>query len=149
MYTQRLAVDDLQSRDGPFDGPAVYARSKRAEMALCLEWADLLRGSGVVVHAMHPGWADSPGIRKALPGFSRALGPLLRTPEEGSDTLVWLASAREPAATSGQLWLDRRPRTLHRLARTRESKVERDYLLATCAGLAESTRLLPGTRADS
>jgi dehydrogenase/reductase SDR family protein 12 len=136
MYTQRLAVDDLQSREGPFDGPAVYSRSKRAEMALCLEWADLLRGSGVVVHAMHPGWADSPGIRAALPGFSRALGPLLRTPEEGSDTLVWLASAREAAATSGQLWLDRRPRGLHRLARTRESKVERDYLLATCAELA-------------
>ena len=136
MYTQRLAVDDLQSREGPFDGPAVYSRSKRAEMALCLEWAGLLRGSGVVVHAMHPGWADSPGIRAALPGFSRALGPLLRTPEEGSDTLVWLASAREPAATSGQLWLDRRPRALHRLARTRESKVERDYLLATCAELA-------------
>jgi dehydrogenase/reductase SDR family member 12 len=135
MYTQRLAVDDLQTRDGTFDGPAVYARTKRAEMALCLEWADLWRGSGIVVHAMHPGWADSPGIRAALPGFSRMLGPLLRTPEQGSDTLVWLASAPEPAATSGLLWLDRRPRPLHRLTRTRDSKVERDYLLAECARL--------------
>ena len=101
MYTQRLAVDDLQSREGPFNGPAVYARTKRAEVALCEEWADAWRGTGVVVHAMHPGWSDSPGIREALPGFSRAIGPILRTPQEGTDTLVWLASADEPAATSG------------------------------------------------
>jgi dehydrogenase/reductase SDR family protein 12 len=114
----------------------VYSRTKRAEMVLCQEWADRWRGSGVVVHAMHPGWSDSPGIRDALPGFSGVIGPILRTPEEGVDTLVWLASADEPAATSGQLWLDRRPRPLHRLARTRESAVERRFLVDTCARLA-------------
>jgi dehydrogenase/reductase SDR family protein 12 len=136
MYTERLAVDDLQSLEGPFRGPAVYSRSKRAEMALCQEWADALRGSGIVVHAMHPGWSDSPGIRDALPGFSRAIGPILRTPEEGVDTLVWLASSSRAATTSGQLWLDRRPRPIHRLARTRDSRVERRFLLAECARLA-------------
>jgi dehydrogenase/reductase SDR family protein 12 len=136
MYTQRLAVDDLQSRDGPFSGPAVYSRSKRAQMAICEEWADALRGSGIVVHAMHPGWSDSPGIRDALPGFSRLLGPILRTPEEGVDTLVWLASASQVASTSGRLWLDRRPRPIHRLARTRDSHVERRFLLAECARLS-------------
>ena len=72
MYTQRLDVDDLQSREGPFDGPAVYSRSKRAEMALCEEWAERARAArGVVVHAMHPGWADSPGIQSRCPA-SRA-----------------------------------------------------------------------------
>jgi dehydrogenase/reductase SDR family member 12 len=142
MYTQRLAVDDLQTQEGPFSGPAVYSRTKRAEMALCEEWAERLRGTGIVVHAMHPGWSDSPGIRDALPGFSRLIGPILRTPEQGVDTLVWLASAGEPAATSGQLWLDRRARPIHRLARTRDSRVERQSLLDQCArlsGLAERT----------
>jgi dehydrogenase/reductase SDR family protein 12 len=137
MYTQRLAIDDLQSREGPFVGSTAYSRSKRAEMVLCEEWADRLRGSGIVVHAMHPGWSDSPGIRDALPGFSRLIGPILRTPAEGVDTLVWLASAGEPAATSGQLWLDRRPRPLHRIARTRESAVERRSLLEQCGALAD------------
>ncbi|HEY1480902.1 MAG TPA: SDR family NAD(P)-dependent oxidoreductase [Gaiellales bacterium] len=136
MYTERLAVDDLQSREGTFSGPVAYSRSKRAEVAICEEWADRLRGSGIVVHAMHPGWSDSPGIRDALPGFSRLIGPILRTPEEGVDTLLWLASADEPATTSGQFWLDRRPRAIYRLARTRDSKVERDHLLAECARLA-------------
>ena len=146
MYSERLAVDDLQSREGPFKGPAVYSRTKRAEMAICQEWAETLRGSGIVVHAMHPGWSDSPGIRDALPGFSRAIGPILRTPEEGVDTLVWLASSSQAAATSGLLWLDRRPRPIHRLARTRDSRVERRFLLAECARLAriESPALAAG-----
>jgi dehydrogenase/reductase SDR family member 12 len=107
-------------------------------MALCEERADAWRGTGVVVHAMHPGWSDSPGIREAVPGFLRAIGRILRTPQEGTDTLVWLASADEPAATSGQLWLDRRPRAIHRLARTADSRVERRYLLEECARLAEA-----------
>jgi dehydrogenase/reductase SDR family member 12 len=97
-------------------------------MALCEERADAWRGTGVVVHAMHPGWSDSPGIREALPGFLRAIGPILRTPQEGP--------ADEPTATSGQLWLDRRPRAIHRLARTADSRVERRYLLEECARLA-------------
>jgi dehydrogenase/reductase SDR family member 12 len=144
MYTQRLAVDDLQAREGAFNGPAVYSRTKRAEMALCEEWADAWRGTGVVVHAMHPGWSDSPGIREALPRFSRAIGPILRTPQEGTDTLVWLASAKEPAAISGQLWLDRRPRAIHRLARTADSRVERRFLLEECARLAGPDPALAG-----
>lgn len=147
MYTQRLAVDDLQSQEGPFSGTTAYSRTKRAEMALCQEWADRWRGSGIVVHAMHPGWSDSPGIREALPGFSRLIAPILRTPEEGTDTLVWLASAPEPARTSGQLWLDRRPRPIHRLARTVDSAVERRFLLAECARLTGiDTGGLPGPR---
>jgi NAD(P)-dependent dehydrogenase (short-subunit alcohol dehydrogenase family) len=136
MYSERLAVDDLQSQEGRFRGPAVYARTKRAEVAICQEWAETLQGSGIVVHAMHPGWSDSPGIRDALPGFSRAIGPILRTPEQGVDTLVWLASAAQAAATSGLLWLDRRPRPIYRLSRTRDSRVERRFLLAECARLA-------------
>ena len=48
---------------------------------------------------MHPGWADTPGITDSLPGFSRALGPILRTAEQGADTAVWLLGADvEPGA---------------------------------------------------
>jgi dehydrogenase/reductase SDR family member 12 len=135
-YGERLAVDDLQFREGAFSGTVAYARSKRAQLALCEEWADRLRGTGVVVHAMHPGWSDTPGIRGSLPRFSRLIGPILRTPDEGVDTLLWLASAPEAATTSGGFWLDRRRRPFHRLARTRESAVERRSLLDQCAALA-------------
>ena len=97
MYTRRLDVDDLQSRRGTYDGRVAYARTKRAEVVLAERWAAELAGTGVVVHAMHPGWADTPGIKTSLPGFQRIMRPLLRTPEQGADTIVWLAAAEEPA----------------------------------------------------
>ena len=107
MYLRRLDVDDLQSRRGEFDGPMAYARSKRAEVVLAERWGQELAGTGVVVHSMHPGWADTPGIKGSLPGFERVMRPLLRTPEQGADTIVWLAAADEPARTTGRFWCDR------------------------------------------
>ncbi len=136
MYTQRLRVDDLQSAHGRFDGASVYARSKRAEVILTELWAQRLAGSGVTVHAMHPGWVDTPGIRASLPRFYRATRPLLRTPAEGADTIVWLGAATEPALRSGLFWHDRRPRPVHLLPRTRESLAERASLWAQCIELS-------------
>ena len=118
MYTRRLDVDDLQSRRGTYDGRVAYARTKRAEVVLAERWAAALAGTGVVVHAMHPGWADTPGIKSSLPAFQRIMRPLLRTPEQGADTIVWLAAAEEPGRTTGRFWCDRHVRATHRLART-------------------------------
>jgi dehydrogenase/reductase SDR family protein 12 len=136
MYTQRLRADDLQSAHGRFDGAAVYARSKRAQVILTELWAQRLAGSGVTVHAMHPGWVDTPGVRDSLPRFYRATRPLLRTPAEGADTIVWLGAAAEPALRSGLFWHDRRPRPVHLLPRTRETPAERASLWAQCIELS-------------
>jgi dehydrogenase/reductase SDR family protein 12 len=119
MYAQRLDVDALRPSAADYDGVKAYARCKRAQVALVEEWTRRLAGTGVTVNAMHPGWADTPGIRKALPAFSRALGPFLRTPEQGADTIAWLASAPEAAAYSGRFFLDRRPRATFRVPGTR------------------------------
>jgi hypothetical protein len=58
---------------------------------------------------MHPGWADTPGLDTSLPGFRRFIKPLLRSAEEGADTIVWLAAAPEAAALTGGFFLDRKP----------------------------------------
>ncbi len=55
---------------GDFDGTTAYARTKRAEVVLTEMWAQRLAGSGVVVHAMHPGWADTPASRPRCPRFT-------------------------------------------------------------------------------
>ena len=119
MYTEPLDVDTLESDPDAYDGTAAYARCKRAQVALAEEWTRHLLDTGVTVNTMHPGWADTPGLRTALPGFSRIVGPLLRTPEEGADTIAWLAAAPEASAHSGLFFLDRRARAKHRLRRTR------------------------------
>jgi NAD(P)-dependent dehydrogenase (short-subunit alcohol dehydrogenase family) len=119
MYTEPLDVDALDPDPAAYDGTKAYARCKRAQVVLTEEWTRHLLDTGVTVNAMHPGWADTPGLRTALPGFTRMVGPLLRTPEEGADTIVWLAAAPDAADQSGLFFLDRRARAKHRLRRTR------------------------------
>jgi NAD(P)-dependent dehydrogenase (short-subunit alcohol dehydrogenase family) len=119
MYTQKFDLATLEMAPGEYDGTVAYARVKRAQLVLMHEWARRLAGTGVMVHAMHPGWADTPGIRDSLPGFARVMGPVLRTPEQGADTAVWLAAAPGPGLVTAEFWLDRRPRWEHKLPWTR------------------------------
>ncbi len=46
MYTQRIDVEDLQTEQGAYDGAAVYAATKRAEVILTELWAQRLHGTG-------------------------------------------------------------------------------------------------------
>ena len=130
MYSQKLDVDALLNNDeGDYSGSATYARQKRALMVLTEEWAEKWKGQGIVVNAMHPGWADTPGVRSSLPMFRKLTRAVLRTSEEGADTIVWLAVAREASAVSGKLFLDREVRSTHLLKTTIEPREERRKLL--------------------
>ncbi|MEM9313005.1 MAG: SDR family NAD(P)-dependent oxidoreductase [Pseudomonadota bacterium] len=120
MYTQPLSVKRLQARPEGYSGAVAYARCKRALMVVSEEWAREWADDGIVVNAMHPGWADTPGVESSLPGFHRVTKHILRTPAEGADTIVWLAAATEAGELTGKLFLDREPRTTHLLSRTRE-----------------------------
>lgn len=121
MYAAPLAVRGLEMR-GEFKGSTQYALAKRAQVTLNEMWAGRPDSAGVRFHAMHPGWADTPGVRASLPLFRRAVGPLLRSPEQGADTVVWLAADDTlPLAENGGFWHDRERRPIHRLARTRRS----------------------------
>jgi NAD(P)-dependent dehydrogenase (short-subunit alcohol dehydrogenase family) len=115
MYTQRFDLADLEMGPADYDGTVAYARVKRAQLVLMHEWVRRMEGSGVLFHAMHPGWADTPGIRSGLPGFAKVMGPLLRSPEEGADTAVWLAASPRAEITTGGFWLDRRRRLEHKV----------------------------------
>jgi dehydrogenase/reductase SDR family protein 12 len=136
MYTQKVDLADLQSEHGSYDGTAVYARTKRAEVILTEVLAERLKDTGVVVHAMHPGWVDTPGVRSSLPQFYKATRLLLRTPQEGADTIVWLGAASEPTRSSGGFWHDRRQRPIHRVPWTKESPEDRERLWAECERLS-------------
>jgi NAD(P)-dependent dehydrogenase (short-subunit alcohol dehydrogenase family) len=144
MYTQKLDLDDLQLTAGTYVGPWAYARAKRAQVALVREWARRLRGTGVTINAMHPGWADTPGLAETLPGFHRLMGPFLRTPAEGADTVVWLGADPAAAATSGALFLDRRRRPFDRVPGTRLSAADRGRLWDAVVKLSGEPDPIPG-----
>jgi NAD(P)-dependent dehydrogenase (short-subunit alcohol dehydrogenase family) len=128
MYTQALPLDDLAYERGEYNGARAYARAKRAQVALVREWARRFRGTAVVANAMHPGWANTPGLEASLPGFARLVGPGLRTAAEGVDTMLWLAAAPEARETTGRLFLDRRTRPFDRLPSTRLTRDDRRAL---------------------
>ena len=122
MYTQRFAAAELEMNPANYDGTIAYARAKRAQVMLTHEWAQRVPASDVVFHSMHPGWADTPGVESSLPGFYRVMRPLLRSPEQGADTAVWLASAPEALEVNGAFWHDRRRRSEHRVPWTRSDE---------------------------
>jgi NAD(P)-dependent dehydrogenase (short-subunit alcohol dehydrogenase family) len=127
MYTAPLPVDDPEYTRGDYKPPTAYARSKRVQVSLLPVLAQRWRTLGV--HAMHPGWADTPGVVDSLPGFHKLTGPILRGAAQGADTSVWLV-ATEPSPESGLLWHDRRPRPEHLTKRTRETEADREAMWA-------------------
>ena len=136
MYTQPLRIDDPEYQLGDYDGTVSYARTKRMQVVLAQLWARHL--PGVAVHAMHPGWANTPGITDSLPRFARVVGPILRDADQGADTAVWLTAAEWPGATTGLFWHDRRPRPTSYLPFTRHSPADAQRLWDYCV---VSTRL--------
>ena len=138
MYSQKLRAWDLQNEEDKYSGSVAYARCKRALMIKTEQWAEDWADDGIVANAMHPGWADTPGVETALPEFHKLTRRILRTPEEGADTINWLAVATEAGKVSGKLFLDREPRTTHLMASTRESGESREALRQALANWNQS-----------
>jgi NAD(P)-dependent dehydrogenase (short-subunit alcohol dehydrogenase family) len=136
MYGQRISISNLHNDRGEYKGSAAYARTKRGQVILTEIWAEQLEELGVTVNAMHPGWADTPGVVQSLPTFHKITRPFLRTPAEGADTIVWLAASDEAAGKTGLFWHDRQPRPTHRTKRTEERPEDRAALLQALSDLS-------------
>ncbi len=129
MYGQAIPEGDLQSEQEDYSPKKLYARTKREQVAVTEGWAERLKDRGVVVHSMHPGWVDTEGVRQWMPVFRSATLPIMRNPEQGADTVVWLGAAPEPLRQTGLFWHDRRPRPT-------------SYLIGPSPGGAEERRRL-------
>jgi NAD(P)-dependent dehydrogenase (short-subunit alcohol dehydrogenase family) len=107
---ESLDFNDLQSANG-YGGLKVYSRSKLANILFTRELAQRLAGTGVTANCLHPGvvktrFGDSSG------GLLGLLIPFLRlffiSPEQGAETIVYLASSPEVADTSGGYFVKRK-----------------------------------------
>jgi len=118
MYGAALDLDALQAADAAHhDGFTAYAQHKRAQVELTHGWNSLGEGQPKA-WVMHPGWVDTDGVRTALPGFRKAFSTVLRAPEEGADTALWLAATRPD--TGEGIWLDRHRDSEHAFGFTRK-----------------------------
>ena len=105
-----LDFSDLQSADG-YRGFKVYGRSKLANILFTRELARRLAGTGVTANCLHPGTVAT-RFGDASGGFMGLLIRFLRlffiSPEEGAETIIYLASSPEVANTTGGYFVKRK-----------------------------------------
>ena len=104
-----IDFDDLQSERRYRDFP-VYGMTKKANILFTYELAERLEGTGVVANCAHPGGVNTNfGNDNRSPGILlfRAFKPFMRTPEQGADTVIYLASSPEAAEMNGKYLTDR------------------------------------------
>ncbi len=148
MYAKKLDLHALTGRAGRFDGVSQYAHTKRAQSVLSRQLADRFREYGIAVHCMHPGWASTPGVQSSIPNFWRVTRQILRSSEEGADTIVWLAACDKAQEQSGLFWFDRQAVPTH-LRRGTQSTADEEHALwlqlLEWAGLDDSVFAAPTT----
>jgi NAD(P)-dependent dehydrogenase (short-subunit alcohol dehydrogenase family) len=104
-----IDFDDLNS-ERRYRAFQVYGITKKANILFTYELAQRLKGTGVVANCVHPGGVNTSfGDNNLSPGILifRALKPFMRTPEQGADTVIFLASSPEAAEMSGKYLTDR------------------------------------------
>mmetsp|Transcript_3007 Transcript_3007/g.5584 ORF Transcript_3007/g.5584 Transcript_3007/m.5584 type:complete len:397 (+) Transcript_3007:163-1353(+) len=116
-YTQKLDSKNLQTTEGFDDGTYIYAQNKRQQLVLTEKWGQIFAESNqqqqqrpLVFQSMHPGWVDTPVLKSSMPDFYNRFKQKLRTPDEGADTILWLATSDEALKSPpGSFFLDRKP----------------------------------------
>jgi NAD(P)-dependent dehydrogenase (short-subunit alcohol dehydrogenase family) len=98
-----LDLSDLQN-ERSYGAFRTYGQSKLANILFTLELAERLKGTGVTANALHPGavatrLGNNNGLlaKIALP----VLKPFFRTPAQGAETSIYLATDPELADISG------------------------------------------------
>jgi retinol dehydrogenase-12 len=102
--------DDLQS-ERRYRGFPVYGMTKKANILFTYELAERLQGTGVVANCLHPGAVSTnfgQNNRGPMALLFRLLKPFMRSPEQGADTLVYLASSPEAGEMNGKYLKDRK-----------------------------------------
>ena len=124
MDTGIMAQDRLEVLAGALVlavgvGFAAYAAHKRAQVALTDYWRAAFHNLDVDAYVLHPGWADTAGVQSSLPTFRKILKPILRNANQAADTIIWLAATR-PKTIADRVWFDRKQRSTHAYAHTRQ-----------------------------
>ena len=104
----RLDFGDLENERG-YRAMSVYGQSKLANLLFTYELARRLEGTKVTANTLHPG-AVGTGLGRNNGRFaivlSRLLRPLLRTPERGAETSIYLAASPKVEGVNGKYFAD-------------------------------------------
>jgi len=102
-----IDFDDLQGEKG-YKGAKAYSQSKLATVLFTYELARRLEGSGVSANCLHPGVVGTnlgSGVSGVFGYMVRAMTPLMKSPEKGAETSIYLASSKEVESLSGRYFV--------------------------------------------
>ena len=107
-----LDLDDVEFKKRPFSGFSAYSQAKQAGRMLTWALARELEGGGVTANALSPGLVKTE-LNRAVRGpmklmFALMLPLMGKTPAQGADTSVWLASSPELEGVSGRFYEKRK-----------------------------------------
>ncbi|MEU1839511.1 SDR family NAD(P)-dependent oxidoreductase [Micromonospora chersina] len=109
----RIDFDDLQGQRR-YSGQRAYNQSKLANVMFTYELARRLAGVGVTATVLHPGVVRTAFGAEDQSAFfslmSTVVRPFMKTPAQGAETPIHLASSPEVEGVTGQYYADRRPR---------------------------------------
>ncbi len=114
----KIDFDDLQS-EKRYRAFQVYGTSKLMNIMFTFELAERLKGTGVTATCVHPGAVNTnfgAGGRSLFTLMFRAFKPFMRSPEQGADTLIYLASSPEVEGMTGKYLSDRKLQTASKVA---------------------------------
>jgi len=115
----RIDFDDLQGALN-YSGQRAYNQSKLANIMFTNELARRLDGVGVTATSVHPGVVRTNFGAEDQAWFftiiSRVVRPLLKTPAQGAQTPIYLASSPDMDGISGQFFVNRKPKTPNKVA---------------------------------
>lgn len=120
-YRGTLDLDDVGFEKGGYGIMKAYRRSKLANVLMTRALMRRLEGKNVTVNALHPGtvrtniWTGAPGWVQPALSLLKAL--YMITPEEGGQTISYLATSPEVEGKTGLYFEKNRPKTPGALAR--------------------------------
>jgi NAD(P)-dependent dehydrogenase (short-subunit alcohol dehydrogenase family) len=133
----RLDLADLQLAEH-FNGWRAYSNSKLANILFTTELARRLTGTGVTANCLHPGTVNTGFGRDGsrVLRFGLDLGRrFLRTPGQGADTVVYLASSPGVEGATGGYYVRRKLRAPSRAAQDQATARRLWEISAELAGL--------------
>ena len=109
----KINFADLQG-EKDFEGQRANHQSKLADVLFTYELARRLEGTGVTANCLHPGMVatDLVDKDKDFPVFFKYLyklsKPLMKSPDKGAQTSIYLASSPEVEGVTGQYFVNKK-----------------------------------------
>jgi NAD(P)-dependent dehydrogenase (short-subunit alcohol dehydrogenase family) len=139
----RIEFDDLQgARD--YSAQRAYSQSKLANVMFSNELARRLEGTGVTANSLHPGVVRTNFGSEDQAGFFAVMGgvvrPFLKTPAQGAQTSIYLASSPDVEGVTGKFFANRKPKTANKVAYDTDMAARLWQVSADLVGLTAAIR---------